>query len=160
MLLIYHKPGWAESTALDDDSPCFISTAAYGSGMAKEVKILKKFRDNVLLKNPVGIAFVKTYYKISPSAAEFIAKYENLRMLVRWGLLPMVGISWLALTIGFVPVASFIFLLIGLVVSIFVLCIRRHILQTINLCNFSFLSAKTIYNDKDTDLRSKHKLHP
>jgi hypothetical protein len=93
--------------------------------MAKEVKILKSFRDNVLLKNCVGIALVKSYYKLSPPAAGFIAKHDNLRILVRWGLLPIVGMSWAALTFGLVPMASFIVLLLSLVVWISVLYKRN-----------------------------------
>jgi len=88
--------------------------------MAKEVKILKNFRDSVLLKNAVGIAFVKSYYKISPPAANFIAKHDNLRMIVRWGLLPMVGISWMALTLGLGPTAFLFVLLLSFVVTIFI----------------------------------------
>jgi hypothetical protein len=32
--------------------------------------------------------------------AEFIAHHDNVKMLVRLSLLPLVGISWLALKIG------------------------------------------------------------
>jgi putative flippase GtrA len=32
--------------------------------------------------------------------ADFIKKHDNLRVMVRLGLIPLVGISWLALKIG------------------------------------------------------------
>ncbi|MFC1814928.1 CFI-box-CTERM domain-containing protein [Thermodesulfobacteriota bacterium] len=79
---------------------CFIATAAYGSRTAKEVNILKNFRDNVLLTNSIGRNLVKLYYNVSPPMADFIAKHDNLRALVRVSLLPVVGASWVVLKIG------------------------------------------------------------
>ncbi len=53
---------------------CFIATAVYGTYDAKEVVILRQFRDKYLLTNPLGRAFVKSYYEISPPIAEYIKK--------------------------------------------------------------------------------------
>ena len=94
--------------------------------MAKEVKILENFRDDVLLKNAVGRALVKSYYKVSPQAADFIANHDSLKMLVRWSLLPLLGISWVALNFGFFSTISMIILLLSLVVSIIVFCYRKE----------------------------------
>jgi hypothetical protein len=79
---------------------CFIATAAYGSMMAPHVKILRDFRDNFMLDNPVGKSFVRFYYTYSPPMADFIAKHDSLRTVVRVSLLPVVGISWITLKIG------------------------------------------------------------
>lgn len=79
---------------------CFIATAAYGSLMAPHVKILRDFRDRFLLDNTVGDSFVRLYYTYSPPMADFIAKHDSLRAIVRGGLLPVVGVSWIALKIG------------------------------------------------------------
>ena len=79
---------------------CFIATAAYGSYTAPYVMILRKIRDRILLANSIGKSFVNLYYKYSPPMAEFIAHHDNVKMLVRLSLLPLVGISWLALKIG------------------------------------------------------------
>ena len=98
---------------------CFIATAAYASSMEPHVEILRKFRDRFLLNNIVGKAFVDFYYKYSPPIADFIANHDSLRAMVRLGLLPFIGASWLALKIG--PVSTmalilfFAFGLIGLV---------------------------------------------
>jgi len=70
---------------------CFIATAAYGSETAKELDLLRSYRDKVLLKSEPGKWFVDTYYKLSPPFAEFIADHEEVRTFVREGILdPMV----------------------------------------------------------------------
>jgi hypothetical protein len=72
---------------------CFIATAAYGTPMAEEVQILRDFRDEYLLTNPLGRAFVDFYYRVSPPMAEFIAEHPSLKPIVRAGLLPVVVMS-------------------------------------------------------------------
>jgi len=74
-------------------SQCCIATAAYGSPMAEEIEILREFRDEHLLPNPLGRALVDLYYKISPPMAEFITEHPSLKPIVRAGLLPAVAMS-------------------------------------------------------------------
>jgi len=62
---------------------CFIATAAYGTPTAKQIDVLREFRDVVLLKSTVGSQFVSLYYQFSPPVANFIASNEFLRILVR-----------------------------------------------------------------------------
>lgn len=62
---------------------CFIATAAYGTETASQLNILRDFRDQVLLKNAAGSRFVEAYYKLSPPLADFIAKSDFLRAVVR-----------------------------------------------------------------------------
>jgi hypothetical protein len=79
---------------------CFIATAAYGSRMEPHVRILRKSRDRFLLPNRAGRALVDLYYSYSPPMADFIRERNMLRGLVRTGLLPVVGIGWVALEYG------------------------------------------------------------
>jgi len=72
---------------------CFIATAAYGTPMAEEIQILREFRDEYLLTNPLGQALVDFYYRVSPPIAEFITEHPSLKPIVRLGLLPAVVMS-------------------------------------------------------------------
>jgi hypothetical protein len=66
---------------------CFIATSAYGSPLAPEITILRRFRDEVLLKSGLGIGFVNFYYVASPPLASFISKRVFLRAATRQILL-------------------------------------------------------------------------
>ena len=80
--------------------------------MEPHVKILREFRDGFLLTNSIGKAFVQLYYTYSPPIADFIAKHANLRAMVRLSLLPIVGMSWVALKLGLFFTLVMTFLLI------------------------------------------------
>lgn len=95
---------WFTSGALEIKQPgydavsdwfggCFIATAAYGTPLASEVRVLSHFRDQYLLTNPVGQALVRFYYKHSPGAAAFISRHEPLRAITRFYLKPLVWLT-------------------------------------------------------------------
>ena len=71
---------------------CFIATAAYGSYFENHVKVLREFRDNILLTNSFGKQIVSIYYKYSPNIAAYIATNESLKVAVRILLTPIVYI--------------------------------------------------------------------
>ena len=75
----------AEAELIKTTAGCFIATAAYGTPAAAEIDVLREFRDDFLLHNPPGKAFVSIYYRVSPPVAEFISKHEVLRIAVRDG---------------------------------------------------------------------------
>ncbi len=72
---------------------CFIATATYGTPMAEEVRVLKQFRNEYLLTNPIGEVFVNTYYKMSPHIADFIRVHTILKKPVRFILNPLIWVS-------------------------------------------------------------------
>ncbi|MBI5789797.1 MAG: carboxypeptidase regulatory-like domain-containing protein [Candidatus Schekmanbacteria bacterium] len=72
------------------DSRCFIATAAFGTPMASEVRILRHFRNDYLLTNAFGRKFVALYYQLSPPIAGFIKENAFLKTIVRASLRPVV----------------------------------------------------------------------
>lgn len=80
----------------DNDPTCFIATAAYGTGMHKEVRYLRAFRDEFLLTNSLGRKFVETYYHYSPPIADYLRQNSLLKSAVRVMLEPLIALSeWL-----------------------------------------------------------------
>ncbi len=97
---------------------CFIATATYGSPMAKEVIILRNFRDNVLLKNSAGRRFVNFYSKVAPAIADYIGEHETLRTAARVTLTPVVyGVKY--------PRTSVLIFLSSIIAIILTLRLRR-----------------------------------
>jgi len=70
---------------------CYIATAANGSKMKPSVRLLRRFRDQFLLKTKLGTAFVDFYYNTAPPIAHTIAQSETLKLITRIILLPLVG---------------------------------------------------------------------
>jgi hypothetical protein len=84
------SPSTPSSASSGSGGGCFIATAAYGSGLAPEVTVLREFRDRFLLTNRAGQAFVDWYYAYSPPVAAFIAEHDSLKTAMRMGLTPVV----------------------------------------------------------------------
>ncbi len=93
------------------DGDCFIATAAYGSYLEPEVTVLRDFRDEHLLGNALGRAFVDWYYRASPPLADAIRENAGYRFGVRVLLAPLVyGIKHPALVILFLTMGCMAFL--------------------------------------------------
>ncbi len=79
-----------------EDFRCVVATAAYGSALAPEVRVFRRFRDEVLLAVPAGGTAVALYYRYSPPAASLVARSPVLRCAARFVLAPaavMAGIA-------------------------------------------------------------------
>ena len=96
---------------------CFIATAAYGSYWESNVMTLRQFRDSHLLTNKLGKRFVEAYYKYSPPLADYIAEHDDLRAVVRVGLAPLVGFSWLAMNYGMMIAIAVLLSLLTMLIS-------------------------------------------
>lgn len=71
---------------------CFIATAAFGTPFAEEINVLRIWRDDWLLKNRLGVIFVRFYYKISPPIANRIRISDIKRSWTRKLLTPFIKI--------------------------------------------------------------------
>jgi hypothetical protein len=69
---------------------CFIATAAYGSVMATDVQMLRRFRDQMLRTNVLGELFVEAYYTFGPAVAGIVGNSDLLRQTTRAALGPIV----------------------------------------------------------------------
>jgi hypothetical protein len=109
----------SEVVGLLEDKSCFISTAAFGSDMAPEVKTFRAFRNKFLLSNSIGRIFVKTYYKLSPPLANVIKQSEFLRGSARLALYPFLFYAQLSLNEGILA-ATLLFSFLILICSLLV----------------------------------------
>jgi len=105
---------------------CFIATAAYGTPMAEEIQILREFRDEYLVTNPVGSTLVAIYYRVSPPIAEFITEHPSLKPIVRAGLVPAVAMSTITVNTSPAEKAAIIGLLVLLSLALAVWLARRR----------------------------------
>lgn len=62
---------------------CYIATLCYKSYDHPDVVVLRKFRDNYLLKRHIGIKMVELYYRYSPALVAKIKNYHLLNFLIK-----------------------------------------------------------------------------
>jgi hypothetical protein len=73
-----------------DHAGCFIATAAFGTPMAEEINVLRRFRDETMEPNILGRHLVALYYDVSPPIARVISRSESMKAFVRLNLKPIV----------------------------------------------------------------------
>jgi hypothetical protein len=69
---------------------CFVATAAYGSVLANDVEMLRRFRDMFLRHSVLGELAVETYYTFGPPVAGVVGESDLLRSTAREILTPLV----------------------------------------------------------------------
>lgn len=69
---------------------CFVATAAYGSLLANDVDMLRRFRDRMLKHSVLGELAVETYYTFGPTLAGVVGESDLLRATARRMLTPLV----------------------------------------------------------------------
>lgn len=65
---------------------CFIATAAFENAHAKEVLVLRSWRDSTLRSSWSGWLFIAIYQKVSPPIAAALDRCPPVKPLVRWFL--------------------------------------------------------------------------
>jgi len=70
-----------QSSTSTSNSSCFVITATMGDPYHPIVDEFRAYRDQKLLTNQFGKAFVSLYYKVGPYAATIISKSEIMRKL-------------------------------------------------------------------------------
>ena len=75
---------------LGEVDACFVATAAYGSVMAGDVEMLRRFRDSLLSKTAFGELAIESYYTFGPALAGLIGESDVLRQTARTALQPVV----------------------------------------------------------------------
>lgn len=93
-------------------SPGCTATAAFDTPMAKEIGIVREFRDDYLLTSRLGRILTGLYYRLSPPLAEFITEHPSLKPVVRAGLMPAVAMSTVAINTSSVEKATILGLLL------------------------------------------------
>jgi hypothetical protein len=96
-----HKEGWHGSGAKTSGNKpssgggggCFIATVAYGSPLADEVSVLRKFRDERLIRSKAGRTIILIYNFFGPIGAVVVSRSLWLKKLTRILLKPV--IQWL-----------------------------------------------------------------
>jgi hypothetical protein len=107
--------------------PCCTATAAFGTSMAKEIGILRQFRDEYLITNPLGRILVDIYYGLSPPVAESVAGHPGLKAMVRAGLAPAVAMSTVVFNTSLVEKVAIAGLLVLFLLALAIWAIgRRH----------------------------------
>lgn len=79
---------WSESGEVSGGGGCFLTTACCEymnlPDNCYELEVMRKFRDDVLLKTYSGSALVKYYYDLAPQIVEVIQHHEKKKEILEW----------------------------------------------------------------------------
>ncbi len=63
---------------------CFVATVAYGDPSHPDVVLLRRFRDEVLVRHTAGRAFIAWYWRTGPRLADFIGCSKHLKFFSKY----------------------------------------------------------------------------
>ncbi|MDE1852869.1 MAG: hypothetical protein KGI38_03870 [Thaumarchaeota archaeon] len=78
-----------EGSCIEVNRECFIATAALGSELDPRVRLLRSFRDDVLLQSDLRAPFSRvlaSYYRFSPPIAAAMKRHRAAKFLLKWTL--------------------------------------------------------------------------
>lgn len=123
------------------ESQCFIATAAFGSAKGPALKLLRRFRDDFLLRSEWGRWSVQQYYRHSPALAEGLLENPEWRVPVLQGLIIIQIWAWLLLN------PLWLLLFVGGVLG--ALSLRRTRTEvTLVLCLFFCVSGPSVFAEE------------
>lgn len=74
----------AASSSSSGSGDCFVATAAFGTPLAAEIGVLRKWRDTTLQEHAFGRWFIRFYYRWGPAMARFLNRNPACKKCVRW----------------------------------------------------------------------------
>jgi hypothetical protein len=97
-------------------STCFFSTSTKGTGLEDYLGVLRKFRDAVLSRSPLGRRLIDLYYQYSPALSRTMPRHEVLRKVLAIMLVPpLAAICYAALYASPEAKALLLILMIGVI---------------------------------------------
>ena len=89
--------GYAQDDATSGTSGCCAMASAYDSNDDDNLNVIRQFRNEYLMTNPVGRGVAALYYNVlSPPVAGFINDHPSVKPVARAAWAPVVAISTLA----------------------------------------------------------------
>lgn len=82
-VVVNKEPTCYSKTPSPKNEGCYIATMVYGDYEHPQVLILRKYRDDVLLKSYIGRLFVKVYYLTSPKFVRLLRNHKRINILIR-----------------------------------------------------------------------------
>jgi len=84
---------YAQDSGGTTTSSCCAVASAYDGTDDGRLDVIRQFRDDYLMTNPVGRGLAALYYRVSPPVARFINDHPSVRPVARAALMPVVAAS-------------------------------------------------------------------
>jgi len=89
--------GYAQDDGTTGTSGCCAMASAYDGSDDDSLNVIRQFRDEYLMTNPVGRGVAALYYNVlSPPVAGFIEDHPSVKPVARAAWAPVVAISTIA----------------------------------------------------------------